>query len=673
MSVKIRRYNANESDFTQTGRVRTNIEVPGSVGITDLTNSKLIFDMHVDVYEGNVNNKLHIPTTFGDGQMVGGAQALIRNTSVTSKMYGLLNERRQQNVISANLDWYTTSRAGEDAKCLSTASSNANYGISRVSKIPDCPFVLLNRPDAVSASAVTIASQSRRAEIQIPWKHCDNFSNMQQFPNAAVGDLVYNIQLEDQLTSVFPAVMPTRAAVPCANITAAATVLGTATNPFVLQSSVIDGFNRPPKIGDICYVVFYGSTTAYSHFCLQQAKITNLTIVAGKYNVFTTAITATAAAEVCTNVFMFYYGMNESSATNTVNGFAGLFGGGQDVIPILANVVSDGGYIIGNAGVPLKIAHNTPGGLRLIGGSAYPNTVLTKEAFDSCPWFVGAPVQVAYVIPADSGASPLRTTILQTTIASLKITATETEIVLTEPVDLPNAGTGVCPFVAVCHRDVYYNDSLATVPTSGKRLNCTWVVDEIYAELNQLTLLPSQMASVMKAMSNISIPFMDQLLVQRNMPTSNTHTDVVQAYANTVGLAVLTPQNLQFLSGTDHCEAYRFTIDGKQVTNQDIVVGRPTDFGRSLHNILLKSFFANIGKTLMKYDIPNCLDLEEVGNRDTATHHIFPLIVPATSGESVVQLQLFTNGADMMTTKNIWYVWYVAKQLNISNGRVSIS
>jgi hypothetical protein len=612
--------------------------------------------------------------------MVGGAQALIRNTSVTSKMYGLLNERRQQNVISANLDWYTTSRAGEDAKCLSTASSNANYGISRISKIPDCPFVLLNRPD--SLSEVTIGSQSRRAELQIPWKHCDNFSNMQQFPNAAVGDLVYNIQLEDQLTSVFPAVMPTRAAVPCANITATPSaapattgILGGETNPFVLQSSVIDGYNRPPKVNDICYVSFFGSTSTYSHFCATQAVITNITIVAGKYNVFTSVINTTDDTEACTNVFMFYYGMNESSATNTLAGFTTLLGGGQSVIPLLADVQSDvaGGYKIGNAAAPLLIPHNTPGGLRLIGGSAYPNTVLTKEAYDSCPWFVGAPVQVAYVIPADSGSVPLRTSIWQTTIATLKVTATDTEIVLTAPAELPTAGTGISPTVAICHRDVYYNDQNATVPTSGKRLNCTWVVDEIYAELHQLTLLPSQMASVMKAMSNISIPFMDQLLVQRNMPTSNTHTDVVQAYANTVGCAVLTPQNLQFLSGTDHCQAYRFTIDGKQVTNQDILVGRPTVVGRSLHNILLKSFFANIGKTLMKYDIPNCLDLEDVGNRDTATHHIFPLIVPATSGESVVQLQLFTNSAENMTTKNIWYVWYVAKQLNISNGRVSIS
>ena len=71
MSVKLVRFNANESNFAKGGRLRTEINVPASVGITDLTGSKLILDMHMSVQQGT--NDVLLPVTFGNQQMVGGA------------------------------------------------------------------------------------------------------------------------------------------------------------------------------------------------------------------------------------------------------------------------------------------------------------------------------------------------------------------------------------------------------------------------------------------------------------------------------------------------------------------------------------------------------------------------------------------------------------------------
>jgi hypothetical protein len=739
MSVKIRRYQASESDFTQKGRVRTNVEVPGSVGITDLTTSKCIFDMHIDCYERDSATKIHIPTSFGNGQCVGGAQALIRNSQVTSKMHGLLNERRQQNILSANLDWFTASRAGEDTKCLTMSSSNASYGISRVSKLPDCPFVLMNRP--TSNVVFNTPSQSRRAELQIPFKHIDNFASMQQFPNAAVGDLVYNIQLEDQLQSVFPARMPTRAAVPCANVAAVGSKLGGLDAPLTLQPSYLSGYCREPKVGDVCYVSFKNTTaqpvavainavanngtavlftttvatdpaitigtkivvtftlaavvtkvvrtvtnqvtgangtytlnagltgtaaddcTAISFSpddvssFLNQSSISNVTRVGLQYVVqVETPFDTFTATEPCQNIFIHYFSPNEDSAISS-----GL-GGGTDVIPVSQDVIVSANQI-GSAAAPLFFLKNTAGGLRTVQG-----TTLTVDAYDSCPWYVGAPVQILYGVPQSGTVAPDTIVDVQTSIASIEHTDLGTKIVVKNPITVA-AGVLVVNKLALCHRDTYY--ATENVSTTIKRINCDWVVDEIYLQLHQLTLLPSQMASVMKAMNNISIPFIDQYLVQRNMPTAAVHADIVQAYTNTIGLAVFTPQNLEFLSGADNCSSYRFAIDGKTQTNQNILVGRVTETGRSLHNVLLKQFFANIGKTLMRYDIPECLANKEYLG-DKATHHMLPLIIPAKAGESVVQLQLFAESGEMVT-KNIFYLWFVAKSLNISNGRVSIA
>lgn len=649
MSIKIKRFQANESNFTRFGRTRTQVEIPGSIGITDLTASKLVLDMHCETVEND--QIINIPVSFGNGQMVG-AQSLVRNARVQSRQHGLLNERRQQNVLSANLDWYGTSRAGEDVKSLTGSSTNASYGISRVNSVPDCPFILADRPTAVNVVADNMPV-GRRAEVNVPWRHIDNMSTMAQFPNMAVGDLTYVIEFEDQIECMFPARMPSRAGVQALNMTAVSSKIGLPATPIKLLASASSGFNRPPKVGDICFAAYTQADTENVKFLDEQDVIAEVTIVSNKYwIVLADGFSTTAATETVENLVFYYYGAQETLPTNTAYD-------GADVIPVADDCVANAGFFIGAANSPLIFKINTPGGLLTT------NLGVSEDALASCPWYVGAPVQLVLVPTAGDDADVVK--VHNTSILTLKVQSDgDIEVVLADPFSVGEAMT--VTNITLCHRDVWNS---GPDNTTQKRITSSYVIDEVYLQMSQINLLPSQTSQVMTAMKNVSIPFVDQMLVQRNCPTTNVHTEVLSAMPNTIGLAVMTPQNLTFLSGTDGVAYYRFSINARNTTNQDIYVGSAQDVGRSIHNILLKQFFGNIGKPLLKYDAP----LESYATVDTQaeTHHIYPLVLPAVPDESIVQIQMFCNDGDTMENKNIFYLFFRARQLVLSNGKVSMS
>jgi hypothetical protein len=649
MSVKIKRFQANESDFTRFGRTRTQIEVPGSIGITDLTASKIVCDMHAETLENGV--PINIPVSFGNGQMIG-AQSLIRNARVHSRQHGLLNERRQQNVLSANLDWFSTSRAGEDVKSLTGSSTNASYGISRVNSIPDSPFVLCDRPTAVNVVADKMPI-GRRAEVNIPWRHIDNMSTMAQFPNMAVGDLTYTIEFEDQIECMFPARMPTRAGVQALNMAAVASKIGLPASPITLLPSVSSGYHRPPKVGDIVYAAYWQETSNAKSFLAQQDVITDVSVVAGKYVVIVAdGFSTTAATEDVVTLSLFYYGAQETNPTNVNYD-------GDNVIPQGKNCIANASFEIGAADSPISFNVGSAGGITLT------NNTITADALASCIWYVGAPVQLTLVLA--SGNETDQVLVHNAHIETLKVATGGTlEVVLDVPADVNEAMT--ITSLALCHRDVF---NTSTDNTSQKRITTSYVIDEVYLQMSQINLLPSQMTSVVNAMKNVSIPFIDQMLIQRNCPTTSAHTEVISALPNTIGLAVMTPQNLTFLSGTDGVAYYRFSINGRNTTNQDIYVGSAQDVGRSIHNVLLKQFFGNMNKPLLKYDAP--LESYATVSAQTETHHIYPLVLPAVPDESIVQVQLFCNDGDSMNNKNIFYLFFRARQLVLSNGMVSMS
>ena len=644
MSLKIRRYNANESGFAKGARVRTEIHVPASAGVTDLTSSKLVLDMHMNLTDSN--GTVLLPVTFGNQQSIGGAQALIRNSAVISQSSGILNERRNQNVIESNLGWYTKSRAQEDAASLLGNSTTTNYGLDRVNLLPDNPFLLWKKPNAVGVT-VTEPAVTRRAEIPVAWKHIDSFGGMPQFPNMAVGDLTYRVEFEDQMSVAFPAKMPFSQGEPCDARSAVASLLGNAGAPLTLTKTTGNYF-RAPKQGDLCVAYFRQVTSATTKTVASSGtdEILSVTTAGGKYVVtLKNGFATSTATESCSNIVLCYYCPTE------------MLGASANPIAV-STAITGSANLYGSAAAPLVFAKNTPGGIQ----TTSSGDVVTADSLNSIPWYVGAPVTMTGSLNDPSGALIVQQ---ETTIASVAVVGDNVQIVLTAPYNDTTAPSGGGA-TTLATPSLAYRDS-----TAGTKFTCSWAVDEVYAELFQVQLTPQQLAKAKTSMANMEIPWIDQQLVQRNMPSNSTaHTEVLQAMAGTVGLAVLTPQNLTFLSGFDNCQRYRFSINGKETVNQDIVVGAADLTGRQLHNYFLKTFFGNVGQALKKYDANQC-DYVHLDNQ--ATHAIYPLIIPNMPQESVIQLQMVAADGTSMAGKNIFYVFYRQRLMRISNGRVMLS
>lgn len=641
MSVKIKRFHANQSDFTKTGRTRTEVNIPGSVGITDLTSSKVILDMHVNLKDSTGADVL-LPVTFGNEQMIG-AQALIRNSSVASDQHGLLCERRQANVIDANLGWYQKSRAQEDAESMFGNSTTGSYGIDRHNLLPDNPFILYKKPTEVG-TAVTEVAVTRRAEIPVSWSHVDSaFGGMQEFPNLSIGDTTLRLELENQLDVVFPAKMPFRQGEACVDISAVASRIGNSGNHLTISKTMANFF-RPPQQGDLCVASFLQETTGDFKTPKSDVSFSGIDEIAdvsysGNNYIVTlkNGFTTTGATESCTGVKLFNF-----SPTDMLS---------STVVPLaIANNVSYNVAGYGSAAAPLVFPVNVPGGVQ----TTKPAGTVTLDALNSIPWYCGAPVQIT---GTDISGTTEVAISHEAKVASVKVNGSNVEIVLDTAITPTGAGYSLRVPV-VCYRD----------SLGGVKMTATWHIDEIYAEMYALQLTPQQLARNANAMRSMEIPFVDQMLIQRNMPQTRTHTEVLQALANTVGLAVLTPQNNTFLSGFDGCSSYRFSVNGKQLTNQDIRVGPADKVGRQIHNVFLKTLHTNLGLAMNKYDAPR---FDYVNTNDQTTHAIYPCVLPMLPSESVVQLQLFAD-ADMQS-KNIFYVFFRQRVLTIANGRVQVS
>ena len=226
MSVKINRYPASEGgNWSINGRNVMTIKVP-DVGFADLHNSYVVFRVEPNVQsvtEDNVFENIICPMVFADlTSGIPGAvnsiyvpctgQALIRNSRVQYSRAQIQNERIDQNILSQNMDWYTTTRANQRCSANLTAACNRNYGTIGASGLPDTPFFQYSRPTGLVGSAGAVAdqlSQMRNADILIPLKHIDELADgMRQFPMTAFGETQYNIQLENVFNVVSPAQMP---------------------------------------------------------------------------------------------------------------------------------------------------------------------------------------------------------------------------------------------------------------------------------------------------------------------------------------------------------------------------------------------------------------------------------------------------------------------------------
>ena len=674
MSLKIRRYAAENSEFTKLGRTRTEIHIPGTVGFTDLTTSKLVLDMNVTITDSNEDQVL-MPSSFGDANGtyphsdMTGAVALLRNSKVVSQDHGLLNERRQINVIDSNMNWYKKSRAQEDAEATFGNSTNSNYGRDPMSGLPDCPFIGYSRP-TTNNGAVTDNAVTRRAEIPLPWSSIDNLGKVSNFPNVAVGDIAYRIELEDQIDVVMPAEMPAHATNGCddgvavASLLADVTITRTAANHW-----------RAPQVSDRINLSYNDSAGLNTH----DTYISAVAIVAGKYKLTLKVGAPTAGAtDPCTDMSVSYGASVGDQARNCAN---------------TAAPIAD---FIGNAAQPLLV-----------------NGILTANGpsadFRKNPLYVGAPVRVscyrAPVVTAGAFVTGREYTILVPGDTDFTlIGAANSSIGTVFTASGPGTGTGtataaknqafksvdtkiskvtldnvngqvkvelVNPLNLVGHSGTAEFTKIGfREDLDGTRFNAAWTVNEMYAQLHEIQLMPSQQESARKALANLELPFVNQMLVQRNMPASTSvHTEVVHAPPMVSGMAVLSPQNLQLVSGYDGCTAYRYAINGKETTNRDILVGNANSRARQLHNHQLKRYLGNLNQTLKKYDAPYVDYANGTAAADQRQHAMFPLVLPMSPQEQIVQLQMF---GDSMSAKNLFFVFDQMKALKLSNGRVSV-
>lgn len=653
MSLKLLRIPANESAFTQTGRIKTELNVPSSVGIVDLTQSKVVLDMHVDVLQGT--NPVLLPTTFGNQEQVGGPHVLIRNSSMTSQNHGQLTEKRNRNVIHANTQYYTKSRAQEDEQSLIGSSVTQNVGVDRMNLLPDSPFFLAKKSTSLTnaAAAVTEAAVTRRAEVTVPYNCVDALGAISQFPFVAVGDCTLKLEFENQISSVAPCRMPFAAGEPADNRSAVGSLLGSAAAPITLTKTVANYF-RPPRQGDIATAYFLQTTTGASSFRYPGTadpganpglacgldEILSVAIVGGKYVVtLKNGFATTAATEACQSIIFFYCSASELQ--------------GNGAFPIAYDVAMTGGTgdTYGSVSSPIVFGKNLLGGIQT---SKY-NGDVTVDALQTIPWYVGAPVTFTVA----GGGAAVAISQVETTIASVTVNGDNVEIVLTDPFD-GTATSGATR--AWC--SLAYRDSLA-----GTKFACNWTIDEVYLELVKIQLTPMQMQNAMKSLANLELPFYDEYLIQRSCPDQATaHTEVIEVPANSVSLTALTPQNLTYVSGFDGVNSYRWSLDGKNLTNQNITCGSAATNQRALHNYFLKNYYANLGQPLKRYDAPR---FDYNNTDDKATHAMFPVVLPNRPVPSIVQLQLFADTP--MAGKVIYYVATRQRVLKIAGGKVTVS
>lgn len=642
MSIKIRRYHADESEFTFTGRNKTKITVPGNVGFTDLTQSNLVLDMHVHVttippttgQEPAPETIVLYPATFGLRGQVVGAQSLIRNAIVTSREHGLLNERRHQNVIDSNIDWYLTSRSKEDQRSVYGHCNNKNYGHDTGSLLPDNPWLLYNLPpyNAVAVDAFTTAAVKRRAEIPVAWKHIDQFASMPKFPNIGVGDLDYNIELENQIVVMSPAEMAVHS-IRLDNLNAVDSKIGTAGAPLITTRTRAN-FNRPPMVGDQVSLRYIEVDVPIARVDV-NATIATVTNSGTAYAItFDNGIAVGSATEAISDIVMF-------RAMYSEYGVAPAFSAGYRFNDCLSVIDPVGGvnYLVGITGSPLVL----------------PN-VYTKGTSQQhmCPFYVGAPIYVTGNI-ADTAYAGYHT------VSSLRPNGANLEVILDTGLAVGTVATPTLANVRVAWRDHTDAGALFTV---------TWTIDEMYAKMHEIQMQQEQLNSTLNMLRNgKSFAWLDQRLLQQTVTATSTMTQVIELQPNCYSVALLTPQTLELLSGFDGATSYRFALDGKEQSSRDIVCGTDPTTGRSGHNYLLNKYFMNLGQALSKYDA-NYYDYGSPD--DQRTHAIYTQVTPFIPRQQTLQVQLFA-GSNTMAAKNLFFVSTHERSLNLSNGRVTVS
>jgi len=215
----------------------------------------------------------------------------------------------------------------------------------------------------------------------------------------------------------------------------------------------------------------------------------------------------------------------------------------------------------------------------------------------------------------------------------------------------------------------------------GAACTVNYEIEDLYLELHTIQLTPQQLEMAASAMENLQIPYIEHRLVKKVLNTTSDYSETLYLDGGCAGVAVITPQNNGLVSGYDGCNNYRFSFDGRNVTNRDIQIGpaksnsggpATSGVGRQVHNHMLQKFFGNIGKVLMRFEKPQsdyrAAFASEALQLDS--HAIFPLVTPLVPNDVIAQFQCRSAAGTTMNTKEVFYVSMYPRSLNFQKGKL---
>ncbi len=569
MSIKIQRIQSREAGPFQKsgGRTRCHIDVPSSVGFSDLENSQMVFRMKANVRDAAGNSTL-LPAfiaqpamaaagganvTISEPVSVQGAQALIKNSRCVSDEYGELNSQRDQNVISANLEAYTDYSSCITAKNSFNAGGSMDLDPNETSQLPVGMFLRPARPRAmdaagsvasgVNAAGIQQNSRAITAEVRCPLKHVDRLADgTRQFPNISAGNITYRIEFEDvrpvmSLGKAFTADLLDSPADGASNN------LGSAARPLLYQYDKTDtdaGEIRPSNLQSLPFYVG------------MPVKVSGTNVTGDKFSTISKI---------------------------TIN-------------------EADAGGILGGAHVA-RLELDTP---------------------------------FALATPANA-ATALKISLNQGKLAD---------------------GT---------------NPELTTVE---------YEIEDVFLELHTIQLMPQQIQAAQKALQSLQIPYLEHRLVKKVLNATQDYAETLYLDAGCAGVCVITPPNNGIVSGYDNASHYRFSFDGRNVTNREIEIGpaktssgtatAQAGVGRQIHNHFLQKFYGNIGQRLMRFEKPSENYDATFAQLQLNNHAIFPLVTPMVPEDVIAQFQVRSSAN--MATKEMFYVMMYPRSLNFQKGRL---
>lgn len=281
------------------------------------------------------------------------------------------------------------------------------------------------------------------------------------------------------------------------------------------------------------------------------------------------------------------------------------------------------------------------------------NGEVTEVNRDMCPFYIGMPVAINYKVGGSAAPEVIRS------IAKLEVTGGKVEIVLNNPCSAAAAVTEL--------KIQLHVDDDATV---------NYQINDIFLELHTLNLTPQQTEAASRALKSLQIPYMEHRLVKKVLVSTADYAESLHVDAGCSNIAVLTPFNNRLVSSYDNAREYRWSIDGNYATNRAIRLGpnnssNGTGTANSIHKHFQQKYFGNIGKQLYSFeDVWD--DYSKAYNDDdleSDNHCMYPLVMPMMPNDVIVNFQLRSESANMVT-KEIYYLMTYPRTLNFSNGRL---